>query len=210
MVLKAQIGYNYDQYEFGFSAGYNKAYTDFKDSKPAYAAMVNFTYNATPYLNYIAEVQYGTLAARHLNYFPDADINFENKYNIVSFRAQLQMGELLNYSDSQFKNFLKNIYLSGGVGVAYTNLNVVDEGESSEDNKGSTAFIPLKAGYELKFFNSYGEPKVKFDIGYQFNYMLSDNFDGFPAGKTDVFTQIVVGLKVGIGGTTSYRKSISY
>lgn len=208
--VKAQVGYNYDQYDFGFSAASNKGQTDFKDSKPKYAAMVNFTYNATPFVNFIAEVQVGNVAARHLKLLPDADYRFTNKYSIVSFRAQLQMGELIDYSGSQFKNFFKNIYVSGGVGVVYTNLDVYTEDESSEGNKGSSALIPLKAGYEFKLFNSYNEPKVKLDIGYQYNYILSDNFDGFSAGSTDVLTQIVVGLKIGIGGTTSYRKSISY
>lgn len=210
LAVKAQVGYNYDQYDFGLSVASNKGYTDFKDSQTKYAAMANFTYNATPYLNYIAEVQIGAVAAQHLNAFPELDYRFDNKYSIVSFRAQLQMGELIDYSNSQFANFLKNIYVSGGIGVVYTSLNVNLEGESDNDNKGSSAFIPLKAGYEFKIFNSYNEPKVKLDIGYQFNYILSDNFDGFAAGKTDVFTQIVIGLKVGIGGTTSYRKSVSY
>jgi hypothetical protein len=206
----AQVGYNYDQYDFGFSAAYNKAYTDFRDSKPKYAAMAHFTYNATPYVNYIAEVQIGSVTAQYLNALPDGDNRFDNTYSIVSFRAQLQMGELMDYSHSRLKNFFKNIYVSGGVGVVYSNIDIYADGEESNDNKGSSAFIPLKAGYEFKIFNSYNEPKVKLDIGYQFNYILSDNFDGFTAGKSDVFTQIVLGLKVSIGGTTSYRKSISY
>lgn len=210
MSVKAQIGYNYDQYDFGFSAAYNKGYTDFNVSDGRYAGMAHFTYNATPYVNYMAEVQIGSVTGRYLNAFPGADYRFDNTYSIVSFRAQLQMGELIDYSHNRVSNFFKNIYLSGGIGVVYTNLDIYADGEESNDNKGSSAFIPLKAGYEFKIFNSYNEPRVKLDIGYQLNYILSDNFDGFSALKTDVFTQIVLGVKVGIGGTTSYRKSITY
>lgn len=210
LAAKAQVGYNYDQYDFGLSAGATKGYTDFKHSKPGYAGLAHFTYNATPFVNYIAEVQIGSVTGDQFAPFPDADISFNNTYSIVAFRAQLQMGELIDYSQSQFANFFKNIYVSSGIGVVYTDLKIQGEGFDTEEQKSSNAFIPIKAGYEFKFFNSYNEPTMKLDIGYQYNYILSDNFDGYSSGQKDGFSQIILGLKVGIGGTISYRKSISY
>jgi hypothetical protein len=41
--------------------------------------------------------------------------------------------------------------------------------------------------------------------------IMSDNFDGISYGaRQDYYNQIVIGLKFGIGGTTSYRKAINY
>ncbi|MES2279136.1 MAG: hypothetical protein V4592_24100 [Bacteroidota bacterium] len=208
----AQVGYNYAQYDFGFSAGFNTTHTDFTNSKPGYAAHAHFTYNFTPYINYIAELQVGTLRGDSLSaIIPGSHYNFNNNYSAVSFRAQLQMGEILDYSQSRFFNALKNFYISGGVGVIYTDLQVYDSGALSVESKGSNVFIPLKVGYEFKFFNDYNEPRLKFDIGYQHNLIMTDNFDGINYGSNqDAFSQIVIGLKFAIGGTTSYRKSISY
>lgn len=211
MAAKAQVGYNYSQYDFGLSSGINTSHTDFAKSQKGYAVSANFTYNYTPFLNYIADVQVGSLRGSDLTaILPNTTYSFNNDYTTVSFRAQLQLGELIDYSQSQFKNAFKNLYISGGVGVIYTDLKVND-GSSSVESKGSNVFIPIKIGYEFKFFNEYSEPKVKLDIGYQYNTALSDNFDGIAiAGKQDGFTQIVVGFKFALGGVTSYRKAINY
>ena len=208
---KAQVGYNYSQYDFGLSGAVNTASTDFKNSRTGYSAFAHFTYNFTPYLNYIAEVQVGSVKGDSLAIIPGTFLSYNNSFTTVSFRAQLQMGELFDYSQSQFANAFKNLYLSAGIGVIYTDLKIYDSGIESANEKGSNIYMPLKVGYEFKFFNSYSEPVVKLDIGYQYNYIFSDNFDGITYGKkSDAFSQIVVGLKFGIGGSTSYRKSINY
>ena len=207
---KAQVGYNYSQYDFGLSGATNRAMTDFANSRTSYSAFGHFTYNYTPYLNYIAEIQVGSIKGDSLKIFPGTAYSYNNSFTTVSFRAQLQMGELFDYSQGQFANAFKNLYLSAGVGVIYTNLKIYDGGIESVEAKGSNIYMPLKVGYEFKFFNSYSEPVVKLDIGYQYNYIFSDNLDGITYGKQDAFSQIVVGLKFGIGGTTSYRKSLSY
>lgn len=211
LAAKAQVGYNYSQYDFGLSAGLNSARTDFVRSSPGYSAIAHFTYNLTPFVNYIAEVQVGSIRGDSLGIIPGSSISYHNNFSTVSFRAQLQMGELIDYSRSQFANFFKNIYISTGVGVLYSDLKITDTGIDAAETKGSNIFIPIKAGYEFKFFNSYSEPCVKLDIGYQLNYVLSDNLDGISNGKyNDAFGQLVIGLKFGIGGSTSYRKAISY
>lgn len=207
----AQIGYNYSQYDIGFSGALNTVHSDFSRPKKGYAAQAQFTYNYTPFINYIAEVQAGTLAADSLSAIPGTALTFTNDYVTVAFRAQLQMGEIMDYSRNQFSNFLKNIYISAGVGVIYTDLKVFDTGALSAESKGSNLYIPLKAGYEFKLLNDYSEPWAKIDFGYQYNYIFSDNLDGITYGKTkDAFSQIVVGFKFAIGGVTSYRKSIAY
>lgn len=217
MVAYAQIGYNYAQFDLGLSGAVNRTETDFDKKGPGYAGQLQFTYNYSPFINYIAELQIGHLSGNDLSrVYPDSKLNFTNTYSFLSFRAQLQMGEIIDYSKSRFNNFFKNVYISAGLGIFNTNPKLYDAGELAEENSSGTIAIPLKAGYEVKIFNSYNEPMIKVDLGYQFNYIPTDNLDGITplnnpySRKNDALSQIVVGLKIAIGGYTSYRKSINY
>lgn len=216
LMVKAQLGYNYAQYDLGFSAALNYAYTDAETVKGTPAAHLHFTYNQTPFLNHIAEVQIGQLAGGN-SLLTLSGRQFKNNYTAVTFRTQIQAGEFLNYEKSVIFNALKNIYASGGIGLIYNNiveinrqsLYVPDYYSSGRDN--STEFIvPLKAGYEFKIFNSYDEPSVKIDLGYQYNLVLGDQIDGIKSGnRNDVYSQFVLGVKFAVGGFTSYRKQVS-
>lgn len=216
LLAKAQLGYNYAQYDLGVAAALNYAYTDAETVKGTPAVHLNFTYNHTPFLNYIAEVQVGKLAGgdalRTLS-----GREFKNNYTAVSFRTQIQAGELMNYENSTIYNALKNVYLSAGIGVIYNNMSEINRTSlyipdftSTGRNTSSEAFIPMKVGYEFKVFNSYDEPSFKVDLGYQYNYILGDQLDGIKAGtRKDVYSQFVIGFKFAIGGYTSYRKAIT-
>ncbi|MDT3404748.1 hypothetical protein [Mucilaginibacter terrae] len=215
LLAKAQLGYMYGQYDIGFAAALNYAYTDAETVRGTAAAHLVFAYNHTPFLNYIAEVQFGRLAGGDsVNTLSGRQ--FKNNYTAVSFRAQVQAGELLRYDNSTIFNALRNIYVSGGVGVIYNNMAEIHRSSlyipdytSYGRNTSSEFFVPLKAGYEFKIFNSYDEPFIKVDLGYQFNYMLGDQLDGIKAGtRKDVYSQFVVGMRFTIGGFTSYRKPI--
>ncbi len=216
MLAKAQLGYNYAQYDLGFAGALNYAYTDAETVKGTPAVHLNFTYNHTPFLNYIAEVQLGRLAGGD-SVQTLSGRQFKNNYTAVSFRAQIQAGEFLNYEGRTIFNALKNIYLSSGVGVMYNNMSVINRTSlyvpdfvSTGRNNSSEVFIPVKVGYEFKVFNSYDEPAIKIDLGYQYNYVLGDQLDGIKAGtRKDVYTQFVVGVKFAIGGFTSYRKALT-
>lgn len=213
---KAQLGYNYAQYDLGFSAALNYAYTDAETVKGTPAAHLHFTYNHTPFLNYIAEVQLGRLAGGD-SLLTLSGRQFKNNYTAVSFRAQVQAGELINYEDNFLFNALKNVYVSGGVGIIYNNMSTINRTSlyipdftATGRNTSSEVFIPMKVGYEFKIFNSYDEPAMKVDLGYQYNYMLGDQLDGIKAGtRKDMYMQFVLGVKFAIGGFTSYRKAIT-
>jgi hypothetical protein len=213
---KAQLGYNYAQYDAGLAAALNYAYTDAETIKGTPAVHLNFTYNHTPFLNYIAEVQVGRLAGGNA-VATLSGREFKNNYTAVSFRAQVQAGELIDYADSRFFNALKNIYVSGGLGVIYNNMDYINRSSlyipdftATGRNSSSEVFIPIKAGYEFKIFNSYDEPAVKVDLGYQYNYVLGDQLDGIKAGtRKDMYMQFVLGFKFAVGGFTSYRKAIT-
>jgi hypothetical protein len=142
---------------------------------------------------------------------------FKNNYTAVSFRTQLQAGELIDYSNSAVFNAFKNVYVSAGIGVIYNNMDEINRTSlyipdftSPGRNNSSEVFIPMKIGYELKIFNSYDEPSVKVDLGYQYNYVLGDQLDGIKAGtRKDMYMQFVVGFKFAVGGFTSYRKALT-
>jgi len=216
LFAKAQLGYNYAQYDLGFSAALNYAYTDAETVKGTAAAHLHFTYNQTPFLNHIAEVQIGRLAGGD-SLLTLSGRQFKNGYTAISFRTQIQAGEFLNYERNVVFNALKNVYASGGIGVIYNNITEINRQSlyipdfySSGRNNSTEFFVPLKFGYEFKIFNSYDEPAIKVDLGYQYNLVLGDQLDGINSGnRKDVYTQFVLGVKFAIGGFTSYRKQIS-
>src|SRR6478735_7657589 len=95
-ITKAQIGYDYAQYDIGFGGTINQVYGDAEGKvKSTPSVFVNFNYNQTPYLNYLVEIQTGkleggsrteTLSGRY----------FKNNFTAIVFRGQLQAGELMD------------------------------------------------------------------------------------------------------------------
>lgn len=216
LISKAQIGYDYAQYDIGFGANVNKVYGDAETTKNTPSGYVNFTYNYTPYVNYIAEFQTGILEGGSVTSMSGR--YFRNIYKAGIFRVQLQAGEFINYSDSKFFNGLKNIYISSGFGYVINDITSINRTSqvvagytTPGDDKASELFIPVRLGYEFKFFNKYDEPSFKVDIGAQYNYDFGDNLDGFKAGVSkDKFLQYSIAFKFALGGVVSYHKKIQY
>jgi hypothetical protein len=142
---------------------------------------------------------------------------FSNSFAAFYFRAQLQMGEIIDYSASPAANAFKNFYISSGIGYIVNHLQVHRESLTIPvvytpglDNSYEIA-IPLRIGYEFKVFNDYGEPRFRIDIAYQKNFVLGDELDGLLANKNnDAYSQITIGLKYALGSFVSYRKQIEY
>jgi hypothetical protein len=217
LISKAQVGYDYGQYDLGVSVGFNQFYGDVSTSKSTKAINLNFNYNQTPYVNYIFEFQAGTLAGGDST----KDLlgrQFKANYTYYAFRVQLQGGEIIDYSQSKFMNVLKNFYVGAGIGVVYDNITNVNRYSillpgfyTPGEDKSNQLFIPARIGYELKIYNKYQRPDFKIDVGYQFNYIFGDQLDGLKGGNhTDLYAQFTVGIKFSIGGVTSYRKQITY
>lgn len=217
-LAKAQVGFDYAQYDVGFAAGIDQASSsDVQTLKTTPSINLNFTYNQSPYLNYVFNVEVGRLKGGSPN--TTTQRQFENHFSAYTFRVQVQAGELIDYSQSAIANAFKNLYLSSGLG--YINNNVVfrtddvlllDEGKVLPyEPKTNEIFIPIRLGYEFKFFNSYNQPAVKIDLGYQYNFIMGDQLDAYVAGAhNDAYSQITLGFKFAIGGVTSYRKQIHY
>jgi hypothetical protein len=213
---KAQLGYNYDQYDIGFGAAANKVYGDAQTIVTTPSIHFNFNYNQTPYVNYILEVEAGKLEGGN-EYKDTTGRQFSNSFTAVDFRAQVQLGELVDYSRSPFANAMKNLYASTGIGFVVNNVTAnrysykIPDFYTPGDDHSTEIFIPVRFGYEFKMFNDLGEPSVKIDLAYQYNFIMGDDLDGFIAGKSnDAYSEYVLGIKFALGGKTSYRKQISY
>jgi len=217
LVSKAQSGDNYAQFDVGAAGAYNSVKSDVQTAKSTISPIITFNYNQTPFINYLLEIQAGKLEGGDST--KDAlGRQFTNSYTAVYFRIQLQMGEIIDYSTSPAANAFKNFYISSGVGYLInhiTNINRTSLTTPIVYTPGllnsTEIVIPLRVGYEFKIFNDSGEPTFKIDIGYQENFVLGDELDGFAANKNnDSYSQFTLGLKYSIGSFVSYRKHIYY
>lgn len=214
---KAQIGYDYAKYDVGVAAGINTVYGDAETFTKTQSVHVNFNYNVSPFINYVFEAQAGLLkggdSLRTLS-----GRQFTNKFTSVMLRVQVQGGEVIDYSQSHLANFFKNIYLSTGVGFVVNHITDINRYSilvpgfyTPGSNNSNEILIPARIGYEFKVFNQFDEPSFKIDVGYQYNFILGDNLDGYTVGsKNDGYSQITLGVKFAIGDVISYRKKISY
>jgi hypothetical protein len=215
LISKAQLGYNYAQFDVGVAGAVNQVYGDAQSITKTASLNFSLNYNQTPYLNYILEAGGGKLEGGKLS--DPTSRQFSNSFSSFLFRIQVQAGELMDYSDSPFKNGLKNLYISSGIGYVVNNLKtnryslkIPDYYTPGEDHS-NEIFIPARIGYEFKLYNKFDEPSVKIDLAYQYNFVMGDELDGFKAGKAnDQFSQICLGVKFAIGSKISYRKQITY
>lgn len=216
-VVKAQVGNDYAQYDLGLGIDFNKAYTDAETVTGTRSARLMFNYNASPFVNYVLEVQTGTLRGGDSLRTPSGR-QFTNNFTALMLRGQLQMGELIDYSQSSVANAFKNLYVSSGIGFIYNHITDINRSSillpgfyTPGENNTNELVIPLRIGYEFKLYNKFNEPGFKIDVGYQNNFILGDDLDGFKTGKqNDSYSQISIGFKFAIGGVTTYRKQISF
>lgn len=217
LASKAQNGYDFSQYDLGTALTFNSFYGDTKTSVSTKSVNFNFNYNQTPFLNYIFEFQVGKLMGGDSTKDPFGR-QFTTDYHYFAFRIQLQGGEVIDYSRSKVANAFKNLYVSSGIGIIYSNISNINRYSllipgfyTPGVNQATELFIPIKLGYEFKIFNKNQRPDVKIDVGYQYNVVLGDDLDGFKAGlHNDSYGQFAIGLKFSVAGVTSYRKSITY
>ena len=217
VIVKAQIGFNYSKYDVGVAAGFNQVFGDASTETTTTSAIFSFTYNQTPYTNFVLEGQFGQLKGG--NYVKDrSKRQFANNFRAFDLRGQLQLGELIDYSRSPFANFIKNGYVSTGIGEISDQITFITRDNNygrfttPGQNDSNEIYIPIRLGYEIKVYNQYNEPSFKIDLAYQYYLIFGDNLDGYTWGKSnDILSQVTIGLKFAIGGSvTSYRKQIQY
>lgn len=216
LVARAQLGYNFSQYDLGFAFGLNSVYGDAETSPTRPAVHFNLTFNTTPYVNYVFEIQMGQMAGGD-SVANKSGRQFASSFNSYQLRGQLQLGEVIDYSQSGLANAMKNLYVSAGLGMIFDRIATISRYSkqvpgfyTGGDNSAQELLLPVRIGYEFKLYNKYDEPNVKIDFGYEYNHVFGDELDGFETGKTnDTFVQLYVGVKFSIAGKTSYRKPIN-
>lgn len=223
--VSAQLGYNYAQYSIGAGISTVKIHGDLGKSYNHAAASFNFNYHYTPFVTFGIETQLGRLESANADSTKTVYGEYSsNKFTTVMFHADIQLGELINYDEgyssspilSKIINGAKNIYFGTGVGMIFNNIDDVNRQDYIDPNfvysgldKSRELIIPLRVGYEYKFYNAYDEPQFRVNVGYQANYSTGDNTDGIKSGHYgDWYSQVTFGVKIGIGGITSYRKPI--
>ena len=218
-IAKAQLGFNYSQYDLGTSVGINQVYGDAQTQPYTSSVHFNLTYNYTPYTNFVFEVQLGKFKGGD-SVNNASGRQFTSDFSAYIFRGQIQAGEVIDYSRNQFLNSLKGLYISAGIGYLVNHITNINRNSiqypgfyTDGVNDSMEPFIPFRVGYELKLFNRYEQPTVKFDLAYEYNLVLGDDVDGFAAikGHHDIYTQFSIGVRFALGASvTSYRKEIHY
>lgn len=228
VVAKAQVGYNYKQFAVGLDVSYERGYTNLAKQYDHIGENLNFTYNYSPYIPITAELQFGNLSGGGLD--PKIDISgreYTNHFEALMVHGDFQLGEVIDYSESDVLNIIKNFYFGSGVGLIFNNNTVqrysiyrpVPPLPNSYIFPGSNTSIniaiPLRFGYEFKIYNDYEEPYMAIDIGYVHNLVFGEGLDGYddPSNKfknnaIDQYRQITIGVKFSFGDVTSYNKLI--
>jgi hypothetical protein len=236
-LAEAQLGYNYKEFGIGLDVHYERGYTNITRQDNHIGANINFIYNYSPYIPVTAELQFGTLSGGGLTpkYDPFGR-EYTNHYEAFLLHADFQLGEVIDYSESDILNIIKNFYFGTGVGIVF-NSNVVQRtnlyygedvpGYGKVPNYGPASYvfpgsdsrinltIPMRFGYEFKLYNDYEEPYMAIDLGYTHNLVFGEGLDGYddPPSKfknnaTDQYRQLVIGIKFFFGNITSYNKLI--
>lgn len=216
----AQTGY-YQPFSVGVGYGATIAFAGEQTLTSSNSTEFNLNYQFTPFVAVSIEGQYGNLSGGNATEDTFGK-QFLNNYTAVILHADLQLGELMDYSHSRFLNGLKNIY--GGIGVGMlsnkiASINTVNPATPGTPltyiAKSSNILIPLRVGYEFKIFSRYDEPQFRFDINYSLNTAFGNGLDGYTnkfskAYPIKFYNYLSVGVKYSFGPVRPYRKLIYY
>jgi hypothetical protein len=226
VIVKAQGDYNFSPYGIGFGASTIRGYTNVAKQNNTLAGNLNFTYNYSPYLPITLVVEDGRLWGGSRVTDPSKR-EYENNYIAFYLHADLQLGQIIDYDENSFNEAIKNVYIGGGFGFVddnvqnqRTNLN-----GSAQQPVGSYTFpgtdksinltIPLRLGYEVKFYNEYDEPFIRLDFEYEHNIVFGEGLDGyddppsnFKNQHPDQYREISIVLKYDFGTIEAFTKRI--
>ncbi|MDB5109499.1 MAG: hypothetical protein JWR67_613 [Mucilaginibacter sp.] len=215
---KAQLEYNFSKLAIGFGMSSIRGYTNLNKQDDHFAENINLTYFYSPYVPIAVELQSGTLSGGSI--ITDKDKRqYTNNYKALIFHGDLQLGQIVDYQYNGFLNFAKNFYVGSGFGFIQNNnkvqrysLNDPTYPFPGKDNS-IDFMVPLRVGYEIKFYNFFHEPFMMIDIGYVHNIAFGEGLDGyndssarFRNNAPDQYRQISVGVKFAFGNRTSYTK----
>jgi hypothetical protein len=225
--LKAQDSYNYAVYGVGASVSQVYPFDDLKIANKTYAVSVSGYYNWTPYVNFAAELQVGSVSGGSI-VLDESKRQYDNHYKALVFHGDIALGELIDYSGSTALGVLKNFYAGTGFGFIYNDMAFIQRYNLDPTgytvgayrfpgaNSSVNLMVPFRFGYEFKLYNDFDEPYIGINIGYTHNVTFGENLDGytdppshFKNNSPDQYRQIVIGIKYNFGPITSYTKKIN-
>ena len=220
IALKAQdfSDYNYSQFAIGGGFSYIRGYTNLNEQANHLAANVNLTYYLSPYIPVAAELQAGRLSGGSIVTDPYQRA-YTNNYAALMVHADIQLGQLINYRYSDFLDALRGFYIGSGVGYIDDNNKVQRTAISDPSyvfpgtDHSIDLMVPLRFGYEFKFFDSFDLPAFRITISYEHNLVFGEGLDGyddpssrFKNNNIDQYRQISIGFKYDFGSRTSFTK----
>ncbi|WP_295796348.1 outer membrane beta-barrel protein [Mucilaginibacter sp.] len=221
--VNAQSIKSFAQFGVGIDGGSTLGYTDLKRQNPGYSAAFHFNYNFSPYFPISLELQHGQLSGGGSTLALDSNLRkYKNNYTALVLRADIQLGELLDY-DSDILDPIKGIFVGFGVGGINNQVitNRIKPDGSHYMFPGldhSREFIASgRIGYALRIYNGFDEPQFVITFCYIHTFDIGDNLDGYndPVSKfknqdTDHYRQISVGITYNFGHIQPYYKERSY
>ena len=213
ITLKAQTGFDNDEWGVGADGGYIKGATNLRKQIGHPSLAVSVMYNA--YLPIVAEFQVGRLSGGGET--PATDLSgryYRNNFYAFYLHSDFQLSTIINYPNSDLLNDIKGLYIGGGFGAVfdhnkdqrhnqYPQNDVIGgtRGFNGQDNAVSPTVL-LRLGYEFKVWDSYNQPTMAFDIGFTNYWAYKEGLDGyndpnppFHNSHTSQYGQITIGIK---------------
>jgi len=123
------------------------------------------------------------------NALPGSNNGFETR---IDWSAALKANfTLANLSMNQ-KRTLLSPYFTAGAGYMSSSANTEVPGASTSYNE--KWFIPIGAGLKINLSNT-----VNLDLGYDVNFMKTNNFDGYAGAANDRFSYAHAGVEIALG-----------
>jgi hypothetical protein len=221
--VAAQSIKSFAQFGVGMDGGSTLAYTDLVSQNTGYCAAIHFSYNFSPYFPISLELQHGQLSGGGNTPEVDESLRkYQNNYNALIFRTDLQLGELLDY-DTDILDPVKSLFFGFGFGVInnqVTNNRIKPDGSHYMFPGLDHSQEPMasgRLGYSLKIYNAFDEPTYIITFCYIHNFDIGDGLDGYndPTSKfknkdTDHYRQLTIGVTYNFGAVQPYYKERSY
>lgn len=215
--VKAQSGDTFSSFSIGLGVGTTTVYDYTLEPQNKTAFHGTLSYNITPFFTLTGETQIGRFEGGDLTAFNMK--HFQNTYIAAILHADLQLGELIDYSRSDFLYGLKDLYGGTGVGVLQNTIFFVQPFFPESNNQSfynitlssSNIIIPTIVGYDFKIYNGYSQPQIRVDVSYTWNTVFGQGIDGYVTeAPFKFYSYLSVGIKFGFGNAKLYRKPIRY
>jgi OOP family OmpA-OmpF porin len=125
-----------------------------------------------------------------------ANMPFERFETKIKYAVDISANiTLANINWKNHKSFMQPYLSVGGGSMNYATNQTTQAGVTTRTDEFQQFFIPVGAGLKLNL-----APGINFDLGYQVNFVQSDNFDGYNLGSNnDKFSYAHAGLEFSLG-----------